>query len=127
MAFNPENIVRPLTEYLQTALMEYNKDSDGNRQNWYSWKKEDDAGNKISDADRMQHQYIKVIIDGSTIPSQSDLDAKMLELRNADIASLNAENEKSLSGKAKLKALGLDDNEIAVMYPCGSCPDCMGH
>jgi hypothetical protein len=127
MAFNPENNLRPLAEYLQSALMEYNKDADGNRQSWFGWKTHKDNGDKIPNEDRMQHQYIKVIIEGSTIPSKSDLEAKMLELRNADKASLNAENEKAKSGKAKLKALGLDDDEIAVMYPCGSCPDCIGH
>lgn len=34
---------------------------------------------------------------------------------------------KKASAITKLKALGLDDDEIAVMYPCGSCPDCIGH
>ena len=38
-------------------------------------------------------------------------------MRNADIAELNARNDKTVSGKAKLKALGLDDDEIAQMYP----------
>ena len=127
MSFNAEKYVLPLEDYFQLALMEYNKDADGNRKTWYGFKTHDDSGNKISTDDRMQHQYIKVIIDGAVIPSKDEIDAKMLEMRNADLADLNAQNDKALSGKAKLKALGLDDEEIAKMYPCGSCPDCMGH
>ena len=126
MAFNAENYLLPLAEYLQPALMEFNKDADGNKQTWYGWKKEDDEGNKIPNEDRMQHQYIKVIIDGAVIPPKADVDAKMQELRDAHKANLNAQNEKSKSGKAKLKELGLDDEEIAQIYPCGTCPDCMG-
>ena len=89
MSFNAEKYVLPLEDYFQLALMEYNKDADGNRKTWYGFKTHDDSGNKISTEDRMQHQYIKVIIDGAVIPSKDEIDAKM--------------------------------------YPCGSCPDCMGH
>lgn len=127
MAFNPENIVLPIEEYLQLALFEFNKDSDGNKQNWFGWKTHNNNGDKIPNEERMQHQYIKVIIDGAVIPSKAELDAKMVELRNSHIADLNAQNEKMLSGKQKLKDLGLTDDEIAQIYPCGTCPDCIGH
>lgn len=127
MAFNAENTVLPLEDYFQLALAEYNKKADGQKQTWWGWEKEDEDGNQIPNSERMQHQYIKVIIDGAVIPSEDEVNAKMVEMRNADIADLNAQNDKALSGKAKLKELGLDDEEIAKMYPCGSCPDCMGH
>lgn len=125
MAFNAEDQVRPLNEYFQLALREYNKDPA--EVDWYGWKTHDDAGNKIPNEDRMQHQYIKVIKEGAVIPSKADLDAKMLELREAMIADLNGQNDKAKSGKDKLKALGLTDDEIAQIYPCGSCPNCIGH
>ena len=117
MSYDATKNIRTLNEYLQTALKEFNKKDNGEKQDWYGWEKLDNLGNKIPNEDRMQHQYVKSIIEGSVIPSKANLDAKMLELRNADIASLNADNAKALSGKAKLKALGLDDDEIAQMYP----------
>tara|TARA_Y100000401_G_C8316731_1_gene222943 strand:+ start:576 stop:959 length:384 start_codon:yes stop_codon:yes gene_type:complete len=126
MSYNAENYLLPLEEYLQPALREYNKNADGNSQTWYGWKKVDDEGNIIPNEDRMQHQYIKVIIDGAVIPSKADLDAKMQELRDSHKADLEAQNDKALSGKQKLKDLGLDDDEIAQIYPCGTCPDCIG-
>ena len=123
MAFNAELYVRSLNEYLQKALREYNKDI---TPNWYGWKKYNDEGNRIPDVDRMQHQYIKIIVEGATIPSKSDLDAKMVELRNTDLTQINSKHEDAKAGKVKLKALGLSDNEIAAIYPCGYCPECLG-
>ena len=52
MAYNAENYLLPLAEYLQPALMEFNKDADGNKQTWYGWKKEDDDGNIIPNSER---------------------------------------------------------------------------
>ena len=126
MAFNAENYVLPLEDYFQLALAEWNKIDSDNKQTWWTWETHDESGNKIPAADRMQHQYIKVIVPGAVIPPKADVEAKMLEMRNAALADLNAQNDKAKSGKAKLKALGLDDDEIAQMYPCGSCPDCIG-
>ena len=59
----------------------------------------------------MQYQYIKVIKEGATIPSESDLNAKIQELKDADTAKTN----KKASGKQKLKDLGLDDDEIKAL------------
>ena len=72
-------------DYLQEALHRFNTD----KPNWYGWKKIDDDGNTIPNKDRMQHKYIKVIVDGVTIPSEA--------------------------GKQKLKDLGLDDDEIKAL------------
>lgn len=125
MAFDATKYVLPLEEYFQLALREYNKDPA--EVDWYGWKTHDDAGNKIPNEDRMQHQYIKVIIDGSIIPSKSDLEAKMVEIRNRDIAEVESKHEDTKNGKQKLKDKGLTDNEIAAIYPCGYCPDCLGN
>ncbi len=70
---------------------------------WYGWKKEDDNGNKIPNEDRMQYQYIKIIKDGATMPTEAEVNAKIQELKDA-----KADKEtKKASGKQKLKALGL--------------------
>jgi len=92
-------------DYLQEALATFNGG------NWYGWKKEDDNGNKIPNSDRMQYKHIKIIKDGATMPSESDVNAKIEELKDAET---NAATKKA-SGKAKLKALGLDDEEIKAL------------
>ncbi len=92
-------------DYLQDALHTFNGG------NWYGWKKEDDEGNKIPNSERMQYQYIKIIKDGATIPSEADVNAKIQEIKDADTAREN----KKLSGKQKLKDLGLDDDEIKAL------------
>ena len=89
-------------DYFQTALHTFNGG------NWYSWKTHDDNGNIIPNDQRMTYANIKVIKDGATIPSESAVNAKIQELKDAEA---DAETKKA-SGKAKLKALGLDDEEI---------------
>jgi hypothetical protein len=98
-----------IKDYFQAALREFNTD----KPNWYGWKKEDDSGNKIPNADRMQYQHIKIIKEGATIPSEADINAKIQELKDADTAKANART----SGKAKLKAgQALTDDEIAALF-----------
>ena len=92
-------------DYFQKALHEFN---DGN---WYGWKTHESDGNKIPNADRMTYANIKVIKDGATIPSESDVNAKIQEIKDAETAAAN----KKASGKAKLKELGLDDAEIKAL------------
>ena len=97
-------------DYLQDALQTFN---DTNGVNWYGWKKFDDNGNKIPNSERMQYQYIKVIKEGATIPSEADVNAKIQELKDAETAEANAKT----SGKAKLKAgEALTDAEIAALF-----------
>ena len=78
---------------------------------WYGWKKEDDNGNKIPNKDRMQYKYIKIIKDGAIMPSETDVNAKIQELKDAEQAAIT----KKASGKQKLKDLGLDDDEIQAL------------
>jgi hypothetical protein len=94
-------------DYLQKALATFNGGM------WYGWKTHDDDGNKIDNKDRMQYKYIKIIKEGATIPSESDLNAKIQEIKDADTAEANAKT----SGKAKLKAgEALTDAEIAALF-----------
>ena len=95
-------------DYLQEALQTFN---DTNGVNWYGWKTHDDNGNKIPNSERMQYQYIKIIKDGATMPTEAEVNAKIQELKDAEA---NKENKKA-SGKQKLKDLGLDDDEIQAL------------
>jgi len=92
-------------QYLQRALHTFNGGD------WYGWKKKDDNGNLISNSDRMQYQYIKIIKDGATMPTEAEVNAKIQELKDAE-----ADKEtKKASGKQKLLDLGLTEEEVKVL------------
>ncbi|MDA7597088.1 hypothetical protein N8707_01220 [Candidatus Pelagibacter sp.] len=59
----------------------------------------------------MQYKYIEIIKDGATMPSESDLNAKIQELKDLDKEKIN----KKASAKTKLKNLGLDDEELKTL------------
>ena len=92
-------------DYLQKALSTFNGGM------WYGWKTHDDNGNKIPNSERMQYQYIKIIKDGATMPTEADVNAKIQELKDAEQTA----TDKKASGKQKLKDLGLDDDEIQAL------------
>ena len=94
-------------DYLQDALHTFNGG------NWYGWKTHNDSGNKIPNKDRMQYQYIKIIKEGATIPSEADVNAKIQELKDEETTKANART----SGKAKLKSGdALTDAEISALF-----------
>jgi hypothetical protein len=94
-------------DYLQNALHTFNGG------NWYGWKTHDDNGNKIPNDQRMQYQYIKIIKEGATIPSEADVNAKIQELKDADAAY----EDNRVSGKAKLKTgEALTDAEVEALF-----------
>ena len=93
--------------WLQRALNRFNTD----KPNWYGWKKIDDDGNTIPNKDRMQHKYIKVIVDGATIPSEADVNAMIQTIKDEETAKANNKT----SAQNKLKALGLTDDEIEAL------------
>ena len=92
-------------DYLQDALHTFNGG------NWYGWKKVDSDGNIIPNDQRMTYANIKIIKDGATIPSETDVNAKIQEIKDAEQTAIN----KKASGKQKLKELGLDDAEINAL------------
>ena len=92
-------------DYFQEALHTFNGS------NWYGWKTHDDNGNKIPDEDRMQYQYIKIIKDGATMPTEAEVNAKIQELKDSEQAAV----DKKTSGKQKLRDLGLEDAEIKAL------------
>ena len=92
-------------DYLQEALMTFNGGT------WYGWKTHDSNGDKIPNADRMTYANIEVIKVGATIPSEADVNAKIQEIKDAEQTAIN----KKASAKSKLKALGLDDEELKTL------------
>jgi len=92
-------------DYFQSALQTFNGG------NWYGWKKEDDNGNKIPNDQRMTYANIKIIKDGSTMPTKAEVDAKIQELKDAEA---DAETKKA-SGKQKLLDLGLTEEEVKAL------------
>jgi len=94
-------------DYLQKALHSFNLDTP----NWYGWKKEDDNGNKIPNDQRMTYANIKIIKDGATIPTKEEVEAKIQEIKDAEANAI----AKKESAKAKLAALGLDEEEIKAI------------
>ena len=88
-------------DWLQLALGKFNV----GKHQWYGWRK-DYTGDK-----RMAYENIILNDDTATIPSEADVNAKIQEIKDADTAREN----KKLSGKQKLKDLGLDDDEIKAL------------
>ena len=93
-------------DYLQEALHTFNGGM------WYAWKKEDDNGNVIPNDQRMQYQYIEIIKDGATMPTEAEVNAKIQELKDAEA---DAETKKA-SAKQKLIDLGLTEEEIKLTF-----------
>ena len=93
-------------DYLQLALGEFN-----NGAGWWSWRKEDDNGNKIPNSERMQYQHIIIVKDGATLPTEAEVNAKIQELKDAEA---DAEIKKA-SGKQKLLDLGLTEEEVKAL------------
>tara|TARA_R100001086_G_C11785873_1_gene244889 strand:- start:46 stop:336 length:291 start_codon:yes stop_codon:yes gene_type:complete len=72
---------------------------------WYHFKKDFTGSHRQS--------YENIIIDNTEItkPSEAEVNAKIQELKDKHLASKN----KKISGKQKLKDLGLDDDEIKAL------------
>ena len=87
--------------YLQDALSKFNI----GKHQWYGWKK-DYTGDT-----RMSYENIILNDDTAIIPSEADVNAKIQEIKDAETTRVN----KKASAKTKLKALGLDDEEIKTL------------
>ena len=92
-------------EYFKLALASLHQGA------WFTWKTHDADGNKIAPIDRMTYANIVVTKEGVSKPSQSVVNAKIQELKDAETARAN----KKTSAKTKLKALGLDDAELKTL------------
>jgi triacylglycerol esterase/lipase EstA (alpha/beta hydrolase family) len=94
-------------DYLQEALAKFNTD----KAQWYGFRKTDDNGDTIPNDQRMKYEHLILNDDTATMPSESDVNAKIQEIKDAEQTSIN----KKASGKQKLKDLGLDDDEIQAL------------
>jgi hypothetical protein len=92
-------------EYFKLALASLHQGA------WFTWKTHDADGNKIAPIDRMTYANIVVTKEGVSKPSEAEVNAKIQEIKDAETARAN----KKASGKAKLKALGLDDEELKTL------------
>jgi hypothetical protein len=89
-------------DWLQDALQTFNGG------NWYNWRTHDDNGNKIPNDKRMCWEHTIVIKEGAVKPTKQEVDAKIQELKDAEITK----EQNKQSALNKLKALGLNDAEI---------------
>ena len=88
-------------DYLQLALAKINI----GKHQWYGWKK-DWTGEK-----RMSYENIILNDNTATMPTETEVNAKIQELKDAETQK---ENDKT-SATNKLKALGLTDAEIEAL------------
>jgi hypothetical protein len=92
-------------DYLQDALHTFNGG------NWYGWKTHDDNGNKIPNNQRMCYECIKIIKDGAVMPTKAEVEAKIQELKDAEVAR----EVKKEEAKAKLLELGLTEEHLKAL------------
>ena len=92
-------------DYLQLALHTFNGG------NWYGWKTHDDNGNKIPNEHRMCYECIKIIKDGAVMPTKAEVEAKIQELKDAEVAR----EVKKEEAKAKLLELGLTEEHLKAL------------
>ncbi len=86
-------------EYLNLALAKMQTGQ------WFGFKKD------YTGTERMAYENIIVHDSTVTMPTESEVNAKIQELKDAETARAN----KKASGKQKLKDLGLDDDEIQAL------------
>ena len=96
-----------MRDYLQDALHSFNLDIP----NWYGWRTHDDNGNKIPNNQRMCWEHTIVIKEGAVKPTKQELENKIKELKDAEVAR----EQTKQSAISKLKALGLNDAEIKAI------------
>jgi hypothetical protein len=95
-------------DYLQDALQTFNNT---NGVNWYGWKTHDDNGNKIPNEHRMCYECIKIIKEGASMPTKAEVEAKIQELKDAEVAK----EVKKEEAKAKLLELGLTEEHLKAL------------
>jgi len=95
-------------DWLQIALHSFNL----NTPNWYGWRTHDDNGNKIPNDERMCWEHTIVIKDGAVKPTKQELEDRIEQLKIEYENNIAKELANKQSALNKLKALGLNDDEI---------------
>jgi len=98
-------------DWLQEALHSFNLDTP----NWYGWRTHDDNGNKIPNEERMCWEHTIVIKDGAIKPSKQELENRIEQLKTEHENKIAQQESKKQSAIAKLKALGLDEEEVKAI------------
>ncbi len=91
-------------DYLQKALAQFNI----GKSQWYGWRTHDDNGNKIPNDQRMCYDCLILNDNTAIMPTKEQVEAKIQELKDNEIA----EKARKESAIAKLKALGLTEEEV---------------
>ncbi len=73
-------------DWLQNALGKFNTD----KPQWYGWKTHDDNGDKIPNDQRMTYENIILNDDTATMPTESEVNAKIQEIKDAETDNKNA-------------------------------------
>ena len=92
-------------EYFKLALSRFHVGG------WFTWKTHDADGNKIAPIDRMTYANIVVTKEGVSKPSETDVNAKIQEIKDAEQTAIT----KKASGKQKLLDLGLSEEEVKAL------------
>ena len=87
------------TEYLNLALASMHNGQ------WFGFKKD------FIGTERMSYENIEVLDNNITKPTEAEVNAKIQELKDAEQTAI----DKKISGKQKLKDLGLTDAEIKAL------------
>ena len=78
---------------------------------WFGWRKEDDNGNIIPNDQRMSYENIIVHDSSITKPTKAEVEAKIQELKDAEVAR----EVKKEEAKAKLLELGLTEEHLKAL------------
>ena len=78
---------------------------------WFGWRKTNDDGNVIPNDQRMTYENVIVHDSSITKPTEAEVNAKIQEIKDAETKKINDK----ASANAKLKALGLTDDEIEAL------------
>jgi len=97
-----------IIDWLQDALHSFNL----NTPNWYSWRTHDDNGNKIPNNQRMCWEHTIVIKEGAVKPTKQELEDRIEQLKTEYEQRIIQEKARKESAIAKLKALGLTEEEV---------------
>jgi hypothetical protein len=95
-------------DWLQRALHSFNLDTP----NWYGWRTHDDNGNKIPNNQRMCWEHTIVIKEGAIKPTKQELEDRIEQLKTQDEQRIIQEKARKESAIAKLKELGLTEEEV---------------
>jgi len=95
-----------IIDWLQEALQSFNGG------NWYGWRTHDDNGNKIPNDQRMCWEHTIVIKEGAIKPTKQELEDRIEQLKTEYEQRIIEQKARKESAIAKLKALGLTEEEV---------------